>query len=185
MKDIRRIEAITSDTADAYIKDQIDLLNQVKELLKNPKDLSKAIGDLIQQNSALQKEVEAAKKEKAKSLKANLITDAQDINGIKFVSANAELDAGSVKDIAYQIKGELESFFLIIGSKDNGKVLLTIMISDNLVKEKSLHAGNIIRELAKEIGGGGGGQPFFATAGGKNPDGIEAAISKAMELVKS
>lgn len=162
---IRRIEAITSEAADQYINDQLDTLASAKETLKNPKDLTKAIHDLLEQNSKLQKEVEALKKEQAKGAKDEILKNAKEINGIKFISAKVALDAASVKDIAYQIKGQEDSFFFIVGSYDGPKAMLTIMISDDLVKEKGLHAGNIIRELAKEIGGGGGGQPFFATAG--------------------
>jgi alanyl-tRNA synthetase len=180
---IRRIEAITADAADAYIKDQIDVLNQIKEMLKNPKDISKAISDLMQQNSDLQKEIDASKKEKAKGLKDELLKNIIVLNDVNFIGSKVALDAASVKDIAYQIKGQLDNFFLIIGSYEDDKALLTIMISDNLVSEKNLHAGNIIRELAKEIGGGGGGQPFFATAGGKNPDGIQNALDKAKSIV--
>ncbi|CAG5076914.1 alanine--tRNA ligase [Parvicella tangerina] len=180
---IRRIEAITSEAADQYINDQLDTLASAKETLKNPKDLTKAIHDLLEQNSKLQKEVEALKKEQAKGAKDEILKNAKEINGIKFISAKVALDAASVKDIAYQIKGQEDSFFFIVGSYDGPKAMLTIMISDDLVKEKGLHAGNIIRELAKEIGGGGGGQPFFATAGGKNPDGIENALTKAEELL--
>lgn len=180
---IRRIEAITSVAADQYINKQLDTLSEAKELLKNPKDINKAIQDLIDQNSKLQKEIDAMKKEQAKGAKDEILKSKKEINGVNFVSANLAMDAGSVKDIAYQIKGQLENLFLVIGSYEEDKAMLTIMISDNLVQEKGLHAGNIIRELAKEIGGGGGGQPFFATAGGKNPSGIDNAIRKAEELL--
>jgi alanyl-tRNA synthetase len=180
---IRRIEAITSSEADDYINGQLSLLEEVNLLLKNPKDIHKAIEDLMAQNAEMQKEIDAGKKEKALGLKDELLKSVDVINGVNFISTKVALDAGSVKDIAYQIKGQLESFFLIIGSYDGPKALLTIMISDDLVASKGLHAGNIIRELAKEIGGGGGGQPFFATAGGKNADGIESAIAKAKALL--
>jgi len=180
---IRRIEAITSAAADDYINGQLSLLDEVSVLLKNPKSIQKAIEDLIAQNAGMQKEIEASKKEKALGLKDDLLKAVEVINGVNFISTKVALDAGSVKDIAYQIKGQLESFFLIIGSYDGPKALLTIMISDDLVASKGLHAGNIIRELAKEIGGGGGGQPFFATAGGKNADGIESAIEKAKTIL--
>lgn len=180
---IRRIEAITSNAADQFINDQLSLLEEVKTLLKNPKSVQKAIEDLLLQNAGLQKEIDAAKKEKALGLKDDLLNNVEVINGVNFISTKVALDAGSVKDIAYQIKGQLDSFFLIIGSYDGPKALLTIMISDDLVAAKGLHAGNIIRDLAREIGGGGGGQPFFATAGGKNADGIESAIEKAKTLL--
>ena len=181
---IRRIEAITSEAADNYLNDQIDMLESIKAILKNPKDVFKSIEDLILQNSELQKELEAGKKEKAAGLKDVLLKSVEVINGVNFISSKVEMDAANVKDIAYQIKGQLDSFFLVIGSHEGEKALLTIMISDDLVAGKGLHAGNIIRELAKEIGGGGGGQPFFATAGGKNAAGIESAIEKAKSLIQ-
>jgi len=180
---IRRIEAITSAAADDYINGQLAFLDAVSVLLKNPTSIQQAIEDLIAQNAGMQKEIDAAKKEKALGLQDDLLKAVEVINGVNFISTKVALYAGSVKDIAYQIKGQLESFFLIIGSYDGPKALLTIMISDDLVASKGLHAGNIIRELAKEIGGGGGGQPFFATAGGKNADGIESAIEKAKTIL--
>lgn len=182
---IRRIEAITSAAADEYVNNQLETLGAVKELLKNTKDVEKAISELIEQNSKLQKEIETLKKEQAKGAKDDILKAAREINGVKFISAKVAMDANSVKDIAYQIKGQENNFFFIVGSYEGSKAMLTVMISDNLVEEKGLHAGNIIRELAKEIGGGGGGQPFFATAGGKNPDGIENAITKAESLLQS
>jgi alanyl-tRNA synthetase len=180
---IRRIEAITSEAADNFVNEQLETLGSVKEVLKNPKNVTKAIQDLIDNNNKLQKEIEALKKEQAKGAKDDILNAAKEINGVKFISAKVAMDAGSVKDIAYQIKGQEENFFFIVGSHDGPKAMLTIMISDNLVNDKGLHAGNIIRELAKEIGGGGGGQPFFATAGGKNADGIENAIAKAEAML--
>ncbi len=180
---IRRIEAITATAADEYVNDQLETLNSIKELLKNPKDVTKAIQDVLEQNNKLQKDLEGLKKEQAKGAKDDILNAAKEVNGVKFISAKVALDAASVKDIAYQIKGQEDSFFFIVGSHEGPKAMLTIMISDDLVKEKGLHAGNIIRDLAKEIGGGGGGQPFFATAGGKNPDGIESAIAKAAALL--
>lgn len=180
---IRRIEAITSVAADKFVNDQLDTLTSIKELLKNPKDVTKALQDLMSQNAKLQKDIEAMKKEQAKGAKDDVLKNAKLINGVNFIAANLEMDATSVKDIAYQIKGQVDSFFLIIGSREEDKAMLTVMISDDLVKDKGLHAGNIIRDLAKEIGGGGGGQPFFATAGGKNPSGIPTALEKAATLL--
>lgn len=180
---IRRIEAITSVAADKFVNDQLDTLTSIKELLKNPKDVTKALQDLMSQNAKLQKDIEAMKKEQAKGAKDDVLKNAKLINGVNFIAANLEMDATSVKDIAYQIKGQVDSFFLIIGSQEEDKAMLTVMISDDLVKNKGLHAGNIIRDLAKEIGGGGGGQPFFATAGGKNPSGIPTALEKAATLL--
>ncbi len=176
---IRRIEAITSEKAEAYIKKELDALREVRNLLKNPKDLGKSIISLLQQNQQLQKEVETLVREKAKGLQSELLGKMKDVNGVNFLAERVDLDAGAIKDLAFQLKGKTENLFMVLGSESKGKATLTVMISDNLVKSKGLNAGTIVRELAKEIKGGGGGQPFFATAGGKNAGGIPAALGKA------
>jgi alanyl-tRNA synthetase len=181
---IRRIECITSDGADNWVNGQLALLEEVKQSLKNPKDLIRAISDLTQQKSDLEKEVASFKKDKAGSLKGDLIKAVKEVNGINFIGQKVDLDAGSIKDLAFQLKSEVENLFMILGSEAGGKTTITVALSDALVAEKGLHAGNMVRELAKEIGGGGGGQPNFATAGGKNPAGIGAAIEKAKALIE-
>ena len=182
---IRRIEALTSQSAEKYIKEKLDVLENVHSLFKNPKNLHQSVAALIDENNRLKKQIEAFQKEKAKGLKTDLLNKIKQINGMNVLTAQIEADSAQIlKDIAFQLKGELENLFLVLGSKINDKANLTVMISDNLVKEKSLHAGNIIREIAKEIQGGGGGQPFFATAGGKNPAGIPKAFEKALSFVE-
>ena len=176
---IRRIEAITATTADKYIQDQLNVIVEIKATLKNPKNINKAITDLLAQNNALAKEIEALKTEKAKGVKKELIQSIENRNGINFIAQQVDIDAKSIKDLAFQLKGEVENLFMVIGSNANNKTTISVAVSDNLIKEKDLHAGNIVRELAKEINGGGGGQPSFATAGGKNPNGIESALKKA------
>lgn len=180
---IRRIECITSEAADNWVQSQLDLLNEVKVALKYPKDVVKAINDLANQKSALEKEVESFKREKAGNLKGELKNTVRDINGVSFIGQKVELDAKSIKDLAFQLKAEVDNLFLILGSENGGKTTITVALSDTLVADKGFHAGNMVRELAKEIGGGGGGQPNFATAGGKNPDGIDSAIEKAEALI--
>ncbi len=177
---VRRIEAITGEAAENYINEQAKLVQQVKELLKNPKDISKSIESLLEENARLKKEVEKSVLEKAAGLKHELAKQAQQINGINFIAAKVELpSADAVKNLAYQLKDIVTDLFLVLAANFDGKPNLTVMIAENLVKEKGLNAGTIVRELAKEIQGGGGGQPFFATAGGKNAAGLDAALKKA------
>jgi alanyl-tRNA synthetase len=180
---IRRIEAITATTADQYVQDQLDVITEVKATLKNPKDINKAITDLLAQNNALAKEIEALKAEKAKGVKKDLIQSIQNRGGINFIAQHVDIDAKSIKDLAFQLKGEVENLFMVIGSNANDKTTISVAVADNLIKEKDLHAGNIVRELAKEINGGGGGQPSFATAGGKDPNGISNALKKAESYI--
>ncbi len=181
---IRRIEAKTSLNAEKFIKNELETLDGIKSLFKNQKNLQQTVQSLIDENSKLNKQIEGFQKEKAKGLKSELLNKSVDINGINVIAEQIEVDsAQSIKDIAFQLKGEMDNLFLVLGSKINGKASIAVMISDNLVKEKDLHAGKIIKEISREIQGGGGGQAFFATAGGKNPDGIKNAIEKALGFV--
>ena len=182
---IRRIEAITNKTAETFVANQLEELHAIKGLFKSPKNVQGAIKDLLEKNSQLAKQIDALNKDKAKGAKGDLMNEAIEINGIQFIGKELDLDSASIKDIAFDLKGKYDNLFIILGNKVGGKATLTIAISDNLVKDKGMHAGNLIRELAKEIGGGGGGQSAIATAGGKNPDGINAAIEKAKVLLDS
>lgn len=182
---IRRIEAISADKADEFTNGRLEQLSELERMLKNPKNVAKALQDLLNQKASLEKQVESFKKEKAGSLKGDLIAAVKEINGVKFIAEKVALDQGSIKDLAFQLKKEVDNLFLILGAENNGKATITIAVAENLVSEKDLHAGNLVRELAKEIGGGGGGQPFFATAGGKNPQGISSALAKAKEIIES
>jgi len=175
---VRRIEAITGKTAEAYYKKKAGLLDCLSEHLKNPKDIVKAISDLTDKNTQLQKEIELLKKDKAKGVKSELKSAIKEHNGMHVLSETVDLDGNSIKDILFQFKGEVDNFVGIIGGKADGKCTLSVIASDNLVKEKDIHAGNLVRSASKHIQGGGGGQPFFATAGGKNPEGLEAAIAE-------
>ncbi len=180
---IRRIEAITGIQAEEYFYTQDELLNELKSILKNPKNIVKSIQDVIEQNSTLEKEIAELKKEKSKIIEEKLISSVEQINGIHFVSAIVELDASIIKDMAFSIKQKIDNLFLVIGNHADGKANLTVMLSDHLVKDKNMNASTIVREIAKEINGGGGGQAFFATAGGKNPDGLQKALKKAKEMI--
>ncbi|MES3018064.1 MAG: alanine--tRNA ligase [Bacteroidota bacterium] len=181
---VRRIEAITGERSEQYLNDQIGQVSGLKEVLKNPKDLQKAVETLIEENNRLKKEIDKNTLERSAGLKHELAKLAENINGVNFLAQKVELpNADAVKNLAYSIKDILDNVFLVLAAETDGKPSLTVMIAENLVKEKNLHAGNIVRELAKEIQGGGGGQPFFATAGGKEVAGIEKALIKARDFI--
>lgn len=181
---IRRIEAITGDaTKDFYFENNRTFF-EIKDILKNPKNPQKAIIDLQDENTALKKQIETLLKDKAKSLKGNLITEIKAINGVNFLAKKIDLDAGNLKDLAFEIGNQVDNLFFIAGTEKDGKAGLTCYISKSLVEEKNLNAGQVVRELGKLIQGGGGGQPFFATAGGKKPEGINEALEKAKDYIQ-
>jgi alanyl-tRNA synthetase len=181
---VRRIEAITGAAVEQYINEQTQLVQQLKELLKNPKDIAKSIETLLEENNRLKKEIEKSVIEKASGLKTELAQKAEQVNGINFISQKVALpNAEAIKALAYQLKDVVTDLFLVLAADIDGKPNLTVMIAENLVKERGLNAGNIIRELAKEVQGGGGGQPFFATAGGKDVTGIDKALEKARSFL--
>ena len=151
--------------------------------LKNPKDLSKAVEDLIAKNTSLQKEIAIFQKEKAVLIKQELKGKIVNINGVNFLGEIVALDANSIKDILFQLKGEINHFFAVIGGNEGDKCTLNIIASDEVIANKGVNAGNMIRSAAKHIQGGGGGQPFFATAGGKNSKGLIEAIEEVKNLI--
>lgn len=178
---IRRIEAITGSKAEEYLSQKAEKLDEIAIALKNPKDIVKAVNDLLEKNNALTKELEQFQREKAKHLKNELISKIQPINGVNVLAEIVELDGASIKDILFQLRGEQSNFIGILGGISDDKCTLSIIIADHLIAEKSLNAGALIREVSSLINGGGGGQPFFATAGGTNPKGLD----KAIEAIKS
>ncbi len=176
---VRRIEAITGIKSEEFIHQQNEEINKLKELLKNPKDLTKSLEALLEENASLKKEAEKAVLDKVSIMKKELAAKHIAVNGINFISEEVELpNAEALKSLAYQTKDIVTNLVLILGAVIDGKPNLTVMISENLVKEKGLDARIFIKELAKEIQGGGGGQPFYATAGGKNAVGLKTAIEK-------
>lgn len=181
---IRRIEAITGDAAKSYFEDRSKAFKDVQKLLNNAKDPVSSIEKLQDENNSLQKQLEELLKDKAKNIKGDLKNEVEVVNGVNFLAKEVDLDAGGLKDLAFELGGELDNLFILFGSKKDGKALLTCYISKELATEKSLNAGQIVRELGKHIQGGGGGQPFFATAGGKNPDGIDTALSAVKDYIK-
>ena len=142
-----------------------------------------AYGWVGAQNYEMKKEVETLLKDKTKNLKGELLNELEEINGIQFLAKKVDLDAAGIKDLSFEMGNNKDNLFLLFGTAQNGKALLSCYISKELVAEKNLNAGTIILEVGKFIQGGGGGQPFFATAGGKNPDGIAAALKKAKEYL--
>ena len=176
---IRRIEAISADKADDYFRTIEKQIAELSQLLKT-KDVQKSVEKLIDENAALKSEVEALKKEKAKGEIQNWKNDFEDKGDKKLLVKKTSLDAGSVKDIVFQLKKEIESALIVIISDANDKPMITVGVSANI--EANYNAGTIVKELAKEIQGGGGGNPGFATAGGKNMAGIENAYQKALAL---
>jgi alanyl-tRNA synthetase len=181
---IRRIEAITSDAVKAHFASYENTLNEVKEVLKNPQDVIKAIHSLQDENAKLSKQIEALVKDKVKNLKAVLTPEIQQINGVQFLAKRVDLNADGAKDLAYELGNLGTNLFLVFATAEEDKPMLTCYISKELVAEKGLNAGNVVRDLGKFIQGGGGGQPFFATAGGKNTAGISEALEKAIDFIK-
>ncbi|MEW2922963.1 alanine--tRNA ligase [Muricauda sp. ANG21] len=182
---IRRIEAITSEAAKEFFFKNNQMLFEIKDVLNTSQDPVKAVVSLQEENASLRKQVEQLLKDKAKGLKNDLIAELKDINGIQFLGKKVDLDAGGIKDLAFEMGGQVTNLFLLLASENDGKAILSCYISKDLASNKGLNAGNIVRELGKHIQGGGGGQPFFATAGGKNPSGIPAALANAEELVRA
>jgi alanyl-tRNA synthetase len=181
---IRRIEAITGDAVKDFYNNQENTLADLKETLKNPQDILKSVVSLQDDNAKLKKQIEQLLREKAKNLKSELALELQEVNGIKFLAKQVDLNPEGAKDLAYELGNLGDNLFLVLATTDENKPMLTCYISKELVASKNLNAGQVVRELGKYIQGGGGGQPFFATAGGKNVDGIKEALEKAVDFVK-
>jgi alanyl-tRNA synthetase len=181
---IRRIEAISGDAVKDYFAKQENTLSEIKETLKNPQDTIKAVLSLQDENAKLKKEVEQLLKEKIEGLKNNLVTEFQEVNGINFLSKQVDLSMGATKDLAMAIGGSQANSFVFLASIEDGLPNIHCYISKELVAEKGLNAGNIIRELGKFIDGNGGGQPFFASGKGKNVSGIKEVLEKVIEFVR-
>ncbi len=180
---IRRIEAITGEAAMQYFQEQASTLSEIKNGLKNSNDPVKAIQNIQEENNELKKQVESLLRDKAKALKVELKTEVENINGVNFLSKKVDLDANGIKDLAYQLGEEFDDLYILFGTEQNGKALLSCYISKGLVEKSDLNAGQIVRELGKYIQGGGGGQAFFATAGGKKPEGIDEALQHAKDYL--
>jgi alanyl-tRNA synthetase len=181
---VRRIEAITAGHAERFVNDQIKTLKSIQETLRGSKDILGTIMNLLQENSELSKHIEAFNRERLKIVKGNLKSKVLNERGVNIISGQVDVEnAAMIKDLAFQLKDEVENLFLVLGAEIDGKPNLTVVISENLVAEKGLNAGQIVREAGKEIKGGGGGQPFYATAGGKDAARLQAAIEKALSFL--
>lgn len=180
---IRRIEAITGEAVENLLEKQQEILSEAKDILNNAPDITGAIRKISEENSELKKQIEAFNHEKIMNLRDQLLAEGQETDGIKVIRYEGSLTPDQVKTLAFQIRNiRAEKLFFVAGCVTDGKPSLTVLLSDDLVAN-GLNAVNIAREAAKEIQGGGGGQPFFASAGGKNPEGIGKALEKALESI--
>ena len=180
---IRRIEAYTGTKAFKYLNSHLEAVESVKGILKNQKDVVKAVQQLVDEQKKLQKQVDDLLKEKAQNEKKELENSIEKIGDIKWVGKVLDLDAGSIKSLAFQLTKQYPDLILALGSKQNGKANLTIALGTLALDQSSLKAGQLIREASREIQGGGGGQDHFATAGGKNPEGLEKALTTIKNMI--
>ncbi|MFM1810940.1 MAG: Alanine--tRNA ligase, partial [Bacteroidota bacterium] len=179
---VRRIEAITSQQAYALLSEQEAILSELNNLLKAPKDLVKAVSQLIEQSNSLQKTVQAYQAKEISGLKSELLKQISTKGDVSAIIQQVSVpNADALKNLAFDLQTEAGSLFCLLVAEIEGKASLALAISKDLVEAKSFNAGTIVRELAKEVQGGGGGQAFLATAGGQNP----AGLSKVIELAQN
>jgi alanyl-tRNA synthetase len=182
---IRRIEAITGEVAERYIDEHMEIVKQIAGNFENQKDLVKAVKSVLQEHSSLSKQVERFQKNMLAVIAKNLEDQMEKVGDIMLGTSRVDLDnPGLLRDLVFQVRSRYPRVCLVLGAEIGGKAHLAIMLADVAIERYELNASTIIREVAKEIQGGGGGQPFFATAGGKNPAGIDAALSKANKIIK-
>jgi alanyl-tRNA synthetase len=181
---IRRIEAITGEKAMEYYTNRVTLLEEMKEMLKNPKDVIKGLKAVLEENQELKKLAGEYEKLKLKEIIKAILSKIKNVKGINFAAEKVDLSGDAAKNLAFELSKTTNNLFLVLASENDGKANLTVMVSESLIKEKGFNAADIIRVLAKEIEGGGGGQPHIAMAGGKNPAGIPAALEKAETFLK-
>ncbi len=179
---VRRVEAITGELAEDYIESQLEELGEIRALLKNPKSPTKALEQVLEQSETLRKKMETLQKEQAGNLVSDLEKRVETIGDVNFVGLIQDMDGKTAKDLAFAAKKQIENLFLVIAHLFEGKPGLVVALSANLVNERGLDASSIVRQIAQNINGGGGGQPHFATAGGKNPAGLERAVAEARAI---
>jgi alanyl-tRNA synthetase len=183
---IRRIEAWTGVRAETEARNQALIIRELTAMLKAGTPVNESVKQLLEENHQLRKKIEGFEKDQLRQTKETLKSKVQEVSGANLICEKVSLaDAAQIKDLAYQLKGEVPNLYLVLGAVLDGKPNLTIMIADELVASKGLNAGTIVRESAREMQGGGGGQPFFATAGGKDASGLERAMNKAREAFLS
>jgi alanyl-tRNA synthetase len=181
---VRRVEAITGIKALERMRDQEFTLTSLKDLLKGSNDVVASVIALIEEKTILQKKVDVLENEKLKNVRADLLQKIETINGIQVIAAKVAVpNADALKQLAYDLKTKMSNSFIVLGAEINEKPLLAVIIDEDLMKANGLHAGNIVKEAAKEMRGGGGGQPHFATAGGSDMNGLQKAIDKAKSFV--
>jgi len=181
---VRRIEAITAQEAERFVREELNVLSQLKGLFKNPKDVLAVTKNLIEEKNLLEKKLEAFQAVQANQIKDQLALKAKVSNGYTLILEQISVpNADALKNIAYGLRNHFNDLLLILAADVDSKPQVAVMIGEKLAETNKFHAGNMVKELAKEIGGGGGGQPFYATAGGKNLDGLNAVIEKAKQLI--
>jgi alanyl-tRNA synthetase len=181
---VRRIEAIAGEAAKNYMTEQDEVMEAIKKRLNNPKKTLPAVEKLIAGNKQLQEEIEKLQNERMAMVKSGLKARLSKQKGLAFLAEEVNLDAAAMKDLSFQLGGEIDPMVLLLASEQNGKVLLSLYISKELAAEKDLNAGKIIKDLCKKIQGGGGGQAFFATAGGRNAAGIPEAFKMMEKMIR-
>jgi alanyl-tRNA synthetase len=180
---VRRIEAVTADGAYEFVNGSLAVLDELKTLLKNPKDISASLQSLIEERHSLEKKLEVLYQQQANLMKDDLARKAVKSNGHTLIAEKVSVpNADTLKNIAYALRNQFDDLLLVLAAEIEGKPQVAVMLGEKLEASKKFHAGNMVKELAKEIDGGGGGQPFFATAGGKNLNGLDAVLSKAKSL---
>jgi alanyl-tRNA synthetase len=158
-------------------------IHELRILFKSQKDPIQGVTQLMNENTQLRKQLDSLKADKAMNLKNDLLDQSRKIGDMNFIAAKVDLEMDTIRDLAFKMNQEMGNLVLLLASDSGGKINLSLLISEELAKSKNLNAGVMIREIAKEIGGGGGGQPHFATAGGKNPEGLDKAFQKALQLI--
>jgi alanyl-tRNA synthetase len=181
---VRRIEAITSKKAEEYFNKKLATLKQIEEMLKAPNDAVKATQTLLKEMADMSKEIEVLNKEKSKGLKQAMLNNLETVGDAKLIAFQGLFpDSDSIKQLAFELKHEIADLVLLVGAEVKGKPSLTVMMDEKLVDKKSLNASELVREMAKSIQGGGGGQPFYATAGGKNLQGLKESLAKGRSII--
>lgn len=181
---IRRIEAVTGKAAEDFVNQKVEKLEKIQALVKNTKDPVKAVTQMQEENNKLNNRLKELLKEQARNQMNDLVAKVEKVGELSFLGAEINGDNQMAKDMAFEMQKKVDNLFLIIGTNAAGKAGLTISVAEGLINDLGLHAGKMIRDLAKEIKGGGGGQPHFATAGGKDPSGISNALKKAKQQIE-
>ena len=180
---IRRVEAITGDAVIKFFEDQSQTLQQLNSLLKGPQDIAKSVQQLQEENTLLKKELNDLQRLKSQVVAKEVLGEIKEVKGISFLAKEVDMEAPALKDLSFELGKNFDNLFLVLGATKGDKPIISCYISKALVSEKGMDAGKVVRELGKYIQGGGGGQPFFAIAGGKNTAGITQALAEAINLI--